>query len=287
MSSDIELSWGRRYLMCRPTYFEVAYAINPWMGGVVDPALAMTQWEALADAIRAAGGAVEEVAAQPALPDMVFTANSGIVDGARLIAGRMRHAERREEIRHVARWATDAGFTVEPLAQGAILEGLGDAIPLGDVLVVGHGARSNVEAHAELTRLTGRTVLPVRLEDPRWYHVDLTLCPLTERRAIVHLGAWSTGDAAAVMAHIPEPLVLEDHEAGSFAVNSVVVGSTVVMPACPPRVGRQLEAWGLDVVVVDVGEFIKAGGAVRCLTLPLDTTLSVAPRTLEPTMEAA
>jgi N-dimethylarginine dimethylaminohydrolase len=53
----------------------------------------------------------------------------------------------------------------------------------------------------------------------------------------------------------------------------VVVGSTIVMPATPPRVGRQLEAWGFDVVPVDVGEFLKAGGGARCLTLALDVVL--------------
>lgn len=47
------------------------------------------------------------------------------------------------------------------------------------------------------------------------------------------------------------------------------------MPACPARVGRQLEAWGFTVVVVDVGEFTQAGGAVRCMTLPLDVDLAV------------
>ena len=285
-----ELAWGRRYVMCRPTWFEVAYAINPWMGGVVDPDRAMTQWEGLVATISDAGGTVEEVPAQPGLPDMVFTANAGIVDGATFVAGRMRHAERQDEVGHVAAWATAAGFAVTPLRDDAILEGLGDAMPLGgplgDVLVAGHGARSNLAAHADLSRRTGRPVLPVLLEDPRWYHVDLTLCPLDDRHAITYPAAWGAG-AGAVMAHVPEPLVLEAHEAEAFAANAVVVGRTVIMPACPPRVGRQLEAWGFDVVVVDVGEFIKAGGAVRCLTLPLDTTLSTAPRTLEPTVEAA
>jgi ornithine--oxo-acid transaminase len=67
--------------------------------------------------------------------------------------------------------------------------------------------------------------------------------------------------------------VLDDAEALAFTANSVVVGPTVVMPTCPPRVGRQLEAWGFGVAVVDVSEFQKAGGGVRCLTLALDVDL--------------
>jgi hypothetical protein len=49
------------------------------------------------------------------------------------------------------------------------------------------------------------------------------------------------------------------------------------MPACPPAVGRQLERWGFDVAVCPVGEFMKAGGACRCLTLALDVNLGDPP----------
>jgi hypothetical protein len=45
------------------------------------------------------------------------------------------------------------------------------------------------------------------------------------------------------------------------------------MPACPLRVRSVLEEWGFEVVLVEVGEFLKAGGAIRCLTNPLDVRL--------------
>ena len=40
---------SQRLLMCRPTYFAVDYAINPWMNPAapVDAALAIRQWERL------------------------------------------------------------------------------------------------------------------------------------------------------------------------------------------------------------------------------------------------
>jgi N-dimethylarginine dimethylaminohydrolase len=73
---------------------------------------------------------------------------------------------------------------------------------------------------------------------------------------------------------VPEPLVLTEEEAlSSFCANSVVVGHTVVMPACPDRVRARLADWGFEVVVVDVGEFHKGGGSVRCLTNPLDVVV--------------
>ena len=45
------------------------------------------------------------------------------------------------------------------------------------------------------------------------------------------------------------------------------------MPGCPDRVRAELEAAGFAVVVVDVSEFHKGGGSIRCLTNPLDITI--------------
>jgi N-dimethylarginine dimethylaminohydrolase len=74
-----------------------------------------------------------------------------------------------------------------------------------------------------------------------------------------------------VLALVPEPLLLTEEEAlSTFAANSVVVGRTVIMPACPDRVRTQLEEWGFDVVLVEVSEFHKGGGSIRCLTNPVD-----------------
>ena len=72
---------------------------------------------------------------------------------------------------------------------------------------------------------------------------------------------------------MPEPLWLTDDEALSFCANAVVVDRNIVMPVVPPSVGARLEAWGFSVVESPVGEFLKAGGGCRCLTLALDVDL--------------
>ena len=54
------------------------------------------------------------------------------------------------------------------------------------------------------------------------------------------------------------------------------------MPACPPRLERELRARGFEPVVVDVSEFLKAGGGPRCLTLALDVRLGAADRVAAP-----
>ena len=270
-----ELTWGRRYLMCAPQHFGVLYEINPWMHREVsvDVERAGRQWEALVDTLRTAGASVELVEPDPSVPDMVFTANAGVVNGRQFVPSHFRYPERQPETEIFAAWFAGQGFEVDRLPASLGHEGAGDALPFGGVLLSGYRFRSDVPAATELSRLTGAPVRPVELVDERLYHIDITFCPLDERRAICAPMGWDAYGRKVVEALVPEPLWLEDEEALGFCANSVVVGSTVVMPATPVRVGRKLEAWGFDVVSCDVSEFLKAGGGCRCLTLALDVAL--------------
>ncbi len=267
-----QLPWGRRFLMCPPEHFGVLYEINPWMHQevTVDLERARSQWDGLVAVLREAGAEVEVLPPQPGLPDLVFTANAGVVNGRCFVPSRFRHPERRGEEPHYAAWFADNGYEVAALPPTVSHEGAGDALPFGDVFLSGYRLRSDAAAHAELSRLIGVPVRPIELADARYYHLDLTFCPLDDRRALVAPDAWDAYGRRVVEALVPEPFALEPDETAAFCANSVVVGTTVVMPTCPPRVGRQLEAWGFDVVEVPVGEFQKAGGACRCLTLALD-----------------
>ncbi len=269
------LSWGHRYLMCPPEHFGVLYEINPWMHRevAVDAGRAREQWDGLVATLREAGAEIELLDARPELPDLVFTANAGVVNGRQLVPSRFRHPERQAEVPHDVAWFTAHGYTIDELPEGVHHEGAGDGLPFGGVLLSGYRFRSDAASHAYLSRLTGAAVRSVELANERMYHLDLTFCPLDERRAIVVPDAWDRYGRKVVEALVPDPLVLDLDDALAFCANSVVVGTTVVMPSCPPAVGRQLEDWGFDVVVCPVDEFLKAGGACRCLTLALDVTL--------------
>ena len=273
MSTD--LAWGRRYLMCPPTHFDVSYAINPWMdvSVPVDRQLARRQWEVLAATLRDAGADIERLDPQPGLPDLVFTANLGIVDGASFVPARMRHPERRPERVHAERWFREHGYAIRALAEDAVQEGAGDALPFGETLVAGHRARSSARAYVELGRLVDGAILPVELTDPRFYHVDIVFCPLDERSAMYVPGALAPEDARLIEQLVADAIALSGDEAAAFCANAVVVGRTVVMPACTPRLGHELRRRGFEPVVVDVSEFLKAGGGPRCLTLALDVRL--------------
>jgi ornithine--oxo-acid transaminase len=271
-----DLAWGRRYLMCPPTHFDVSYAINPWMDVTVkvDRARAQHQWDTLVATLRAAGAQVETLDPHPALPDLVFTANLGIVDDQTFIAARMRHPERQGEPGHAEAWFREHGYGVRHLSEDVVQEGAGDALPFEDTLIAGYRTRSSASSYIDIARLTDARILPVELVDERFYHVDIVFCPLDARSALLAPTKVDPDSARLIERLVPDPILLTDEEAEAFSANTVVVGRTLVMPACSPRLEAELRARDFDPVVVDVSEFLKAGGGPRCLTLALDVRLS-------------
>lgn len=268
------LSWGGRYLAVRPDHFRVAYSINPFMDPTVqpDPARALRQWEGLVEAVQDSGAQVDVLAQGPEVPDMVFAMNLGLVLGERVVLSHMRYAERRPETPLAKQWFRDAGFT--PLALGAGTDRphleAGDVFAYAGGLVAGFGPRTEEAALAPLATALDARVRGFRIVHPSMYHLDLAFCPLDEEAAMVCPAALDAPSAAALLALVPDPLVLTEEEALGFCANSVVVGRTVVMPDCPDRVRRWLESRGFTVRLVELSEFHKAGGSARCLTNPLD-----------------
>ena len=82
-----------RLLVCPPDYFQIDYEINPWMRreNGVDPARAVRQWQALMTVLEQdVGVGVERMQPVQGLPDLVFTANAGVVVGRRALVSRFR-----------------------------------------------------------------------------------------------------------------------------------------------------------------------------------------------------
>jgi N-dimethylarginine dimethylaminohydrolase len=283
VSDRAELSWGRRYVMVRPDHFRIDYAINPYMDldDQPDPRRAMAQWVDLVSTIERLGGTVEVVAQREDAPDMVYAMNLGLgvvrPDGPHVVLSHMRYAERRMETLSAQPWFARSGRSTSYVGRdgvGAHLEA-GDVFAWGDALVAGFGPRTEELALKHLATDLGVRVRGVRITHPAMYHLDLAFCPLDDRHALVAPGAFDHASASALLALVPEPLVLTDEEAlTTFCANSIVIGRTVVMPAgSPARVVDELRDRDFEVVEVDVSEFHKGGGSIRCLTNPVDVTL--------------
>ncbi len=92
--------------MCPPDHFEIAYVINPWMEGHfanTDDALARRQWDGLRGEIEQHAKLAFEPP-QRDLPDIVFTANAGLVSAERSSSAVYRGKERQGEEKHNHAW---------------------------------------------------------------------------------------------------------------------------------------------------------------------------------------
>src|SRR5947199_117703 len=148
-----------RILMCPPDFYGIEYEINPWMSRSrgSDPERARQQWTKLYETLQGLGVRVELMQPQPGLPDLVFTANAGLISGNQFYSSRFRHEVRARE----------------------------------------------AEAHR-------------------------------------------------------------------FGCNDVVIGKTVITNTGCDRLASDLRKWGYETISVELGEFLKAGGSAKCLTLRLD-----------------
>jgi N-dimethylarginine dimethylaminohydrolase len=265
------------YLMCPPDHFGIAYEINPWMDRTnqPDPDRAREQWYRLVACLKEAGARVEFLPPVPSLPDKVFTADIGLIDRNRFVMSRFRYAQRQPETYQGADWFRSRDYEVVelPLEAEESLE-CSDVCLFGGVLLAGYGFRTTLSAHGTIARLLRKRVLSIEFIDSRFYHLDTSFCPLDDRRALITPAAWSRRGCQLIERLVPEPLVLELDEAMTFCANSLVVGKTVIMPSCPPRVGHLLERWGFTICVTPLSEFLKAGGGVHCLTLDLQGQFS-------------
>lgn len=265
-----------RYLMCAPDHFEVAYVINPWMKGNVAlcrPDLAWQQWQALAGTI-AEFAQVEQMPAAPGVPDMVFTANAGLVLGNRVLLSRFRHAERQAEETHFADWFARHGFTVVTLGHDIAFEGAGDALldRHDNLLWLGHGHRSSAQCAPIIARLMQIDVVPLTLVDERFYHLDTCFCPLEGGYLLYYPAAFDAASQARIAEQVPveRRIAVSDQDALQFACNAVNCGRTILMNQASAGLTDALARHGFTVRQIPLTEFMKAGGSAKCLTLKLN-----------------
>jgi N-dimethylarginine dimethylaminohydrolase len=258
--------------MCRPDFYGIHYEINPWMNSArqADHPLACEQWAALHSQLVAAGAAIVEVEPAAGLPDLVFTANAALIYGDRAVISRFKHPQRQGEEPHFRRWFADQGWKIVETPAGCSFEGAGDALFCGDTLFAGYRLRSDARGHQQIGEQLGVRVLPLELVDPYYYHLDTCFCPLTADSAIYYPAAFDEYGRRVLAENIPTLVAVEEEEARSFACNAVVVGRRVITNAGCPRLHEALAERGFEPAETPLGEFVKAGGSAKCLTLRLD-----------------
>ncbi|KPQ40015.1 MAG: TIGR00300 family protein [Phormidium sp.] len=267
-------------LMCPPHHYDVDYVINPWMEGNIHRSSrdrAERQWEGLHKILKD-HAIVDLIEPQKGVPDMVFTANAGLVLGDNVVLSRFYHPERQGEEPHFKQWFKDNGFTVYELPKDLPFEGAGDALldREGRWLWAGYGFRSELDSHPYLAKWLDIEVISLQLVDSRFYHLDTCFCPLTNGYLLYYPPAFDFYSNRLIEMRVPpeKRIIVNDDDAGNFACNAVNVGDVVVMNQVSDSLSSRLSEVGFTVIQTPLSEFLKAGGAAKCLTL----------RTTEPVM---
>ena len=265
-----------RILMCAPDHYDVDYVINPWMEGNIHKSSrqkAVEQWSKLNYVLNNIAQ-VDLVEGQPGVPDMVFTANAGLVLGDNAVLSRFYHPERQGEEPHFKKWFADNGFKVFELPKDLPFEGAGDALldREGRWLWAGYGFRSELDSHPYIAKWLDIEVLSLRLIDDRFYHLDTCFCPLTGGYVLYYPGAFDSYSNHIIEKRVPESkrIAIAEPDAINFACNAVNVEQTVVMNKASDSLKQRLADVGFQVIETPLTEFLKAGGAAKCLTLRIN-----------------
>ncbi len=275
------------FLMCPPTLYNVDYVINPWMAGNVHASSrtrASQQWQRLYEAVSRVAN-VELIEPEQGSPDMVFTANAGLALNGIVAISSFFHPERQGEERHFRRWFQQAGYALVNIPRTTPFEGEGDALFSSDGhrLWVGHGPRTAASSLRALREAWGVPVAALHLIDPRFYHLDTCFAPLEGGYIMYFPDAFDHFSLHSIESfYSPEKrIIVREADAVSFACNAINVGQTIIVNNISSSLSAQLEQSGFDVVQVELTEFLKAGGAAKCLVMKISSRCSSAEKTAD------
>lgn len=261
-----------KILMCPPQFFDVNYSINAWMdtSNKVDVDLAKQQWNVLYNGIN---DLEETIFMNPEenLPDLVFTANSGIVHKNIFIPSNFKYPERQGETKHFEFFFLKQGFNILKLPLAYNFEGAGDMLRYSDneTYFGGYGFRTDLESYDFLGKILGVEIFKLNLINPYFYHLDTALCPVSKNLVVYYPGAFSE-ESRTLIESKADTIVVPENEAMKFACNMVAIENNILMPSGCPETRIMLKDSGFTVQEFDMSEFQKSGGACKCLTFEMN-----------------
>lgn len=253
--------------MCHPEHFGVDYVINPWMTnniGQVDRMVATQQWHTLRTALDKFS-VVHTMHGVQDLPDLVFTANAGLIRKNIAVLSKFNSKQRQPEEKHFEAWFNEQGYNVAYVNHP--YEGEGDH--LADKWGrhwMGTGFRSSKLAAPELSDILSVHINTLELVDPRWYHLDTCFSPLPYGELMWYPGAFSLDSQRLIKQSFETRIEVTEEDALAFSCNAVCLENHIFLPK-NASASMALRGIGYNVSEFDLSEFLKAGGAAKCLVL--------------------
>lgn len=277
-------------ILIDPSQFEVLpqqLGENPYIRGKVAHHDKKThaQHRALAHALRGPSFVETLPDTKESLSDIVFCANGGLslprLGHPLVLLPQMKYAHRKRELPHLAHLFQCRGIPTVPYPGSETFEGQAELkwFHGGRKAIGGYGYRATKKAFSELDTFfrglygakKAPEILTVKLQSPAFYHLDIAMMEFDDTRCVIHRRAVSARDLARIQDFLgAENVTVLDTE-DVFCLNAIVDGSHVITHRLTdPAVKGTLEAaTGRRVKQVDVSEFEKSGGSVRCMVFDL------------------
>ena len=253
----------RRALVRRPSSRLAEGLVTHIERTPVDVDLALRQWESYVAALHDAGWTTIEVPPMEECPDGVFIEDDVVMYGERAVVARPGADERKPETAGIASLLGDLGYDVVSIEAPGTLDG-GDVLKHDGTVWVGIGGRTNQAGIDQLTAFLepyGAHVVAVPVE--KVLHLKSAVTALPDGTVVGYEPL--VDDPGVWESFLPVP-----EESGAHVV--LLGGTTVLMSTDAPRSKALFEERGLDVVAVDISEFIKLEGCVTCLSVRLRHT---------------
>ncbi|RLG90219.1 MAG: hypothetical protein DRO36_06495 [Candidatus Hecatellales archaeon] len=285
------MSWLARlqkpaFVMCPPVYLSNKIRNNKWMeedNSTINVGRALFQWNNLYE-LMTTDAIVYLLAPNPNLQDQTYI-NSFVVlahEPDIAILSNFRAAGRAGEEREAASLLTRLGFKVfqaPPYFEGyPCLKWIHD-----NIYVAGYGERSTLKTQRYLAEAFDYKIIPVKTS-PYLYHLDCLFFRLSDEYAIVAVDDIPKEAVKAISREI-EVLPADHNDAMQGICNSIRLRRIVINAsnedelegeerkievAKNEKLKRYAELAGMEVVFVNLSEFLKSGALASCLVAPLN-----------------
>jgi N-dimethylarginine dimethylaminohydrolase len=273
----------KKIIMVSPEFYDIEYAINPFMTDAagnlkaVDKQEAIKQWESLKSAYETLGIEVAVLSGSPQLQDMVFAANQAFVFGGpespKCILSKMRYPSRQGEVQFFADWFSKENYEIIDLQNRDRIygfEGHGDALLVSDrgIVLAGSGPRTDPAVYDELAKITDLEIIDLSPQERQFYHLDTCLCVLDADTIAYVDGVFPKVQRDRLKRKFRTIVIPREEAEYRFAGNAHCPdGKNVLLQRGSEKFIERLQTAGFNPVEVETGEFIKAGGSVFCLKM--------------------
>lgn len=262
----------KKILMCPPNYYNVEYEINPWMDtkNKVDTTNALNVYRSLKEIYEKLGLTVWEIEPVKGLPDMVYTANVGYVEGNTFIKSNFKFDQRKKESKLAADFLKKKNYEIKTIPDEIIFEGEGDVIRSDNKYFLGWGKRTMPEAKEYLEKYTGKEFTLLELVDPFYYHLDTCFAPLSDEVVVINPASFTAEGLETIKKSFSSIIETNEKDNQVLACNFVTANNCVVIgKGISDELEKNIKDAGFEIRQIDMSEYMKGGGSVKCVTLEI------------------